>query len=98
MLPPQLDMTSTPKKIIRLSQTKAAMDQAHALEKSISRMPDDDRDEVASNTSVAVSRESTRVLLTQSISPLSCLEFIRIFEEDLNPNSVLPWRLLFSIL
>jgi hypothetical protein len=56
MLPPTSnDMTSTPKKIFRLSQTKAAMDQAHALEHSFSPLPDDDRDEVASNTSVAVS-------------------------------------------
>ncbi|CAF2890472.1 unnamed protein product [Rotaria sp. Silwood2] len=55
MLPPPAssDLTSTPKKILRLSQTKAAIDQAHALEKSISPVPDDDRDEVASNTSVA---------------------------------------------
>ena len=57
MLPPpaSTDLTSTPKKILRLSQTKAAIDQAHALEQSISPVPDDDRDEVASNTSVAVS-------------------------------------------
>ncbi|CAF4661746.1 unnamed protein product [Rotaria sp. Silwood1] len=57
MLPPPAssDLTSTPKKVLRLSQTKAAIDQAHALEKSISPVPDDDRDEVASNTSVAVS-------------------------------------------
>lgn len=56
MLPPPAsnDLTSTPKKILRLSQTKAAIDQAHALEKSISPVPDDDRDEIASNTSVAV--------------------------------------------
>ncbi|CAF0783391.1 unnamed protein product [Adineta steineri] len=55
MLPPPAanDLTSTPKKILRLSQTKAAIDQAHALEQSISPVPDDDRDEVASNTSVA---------------------------------------------
>ncbi len=56
MLPPpaSTDLTSTPKKILRLSQTKAAIDQAHALEHSVSPVPDDDRDEVASNTSVAV--------------------------------------------
>jgi len=56
MLPPPAanDLTSTPKKIVRLSQTKAAIDQAHALEKSFSILPDDDRDEIASNTSVAV--------------------------------------------
>lgn len=56
MLPPAAanDLTSTPKKILRLSQTKAAIDQAHALEKCISPVPDDDRDEIASNTSVAV--------------------------------------------
>ncbi|CAF0963578.1 unnamed protein product [Adineta steineri] len=55
MLPPPAanDLTSTPKKILRLSQTKAAIDQAHALEQSISPGPDEDRDEVASNTSVA---------------------------------------------
>lgn len=59
MLPPQgsNDLTSTPKKILRLSQTKAAIDQAHALEQSISPLYDDDRDEVASNTSVAVSEQ-----------------------------------------
>jgi hypothetical protein len=57
MLPPPAanDFTSTPKKFLRLSQTKAAIDQAHTFEKSISPVPDDDRDEVASNTSVAVS-------------------------------------------
>jgi hypothetical protein len=57
MLPPPAsnDLTSTPKKILRLSQTKAAIDQAHALEQTVSPVPDDDRDEVASNTSVAVS-------------------------------------------
>ncbi|CAF1438078.1 unnamed protein product [Rotaria sordida] len=55
MLPPSAsnDLTSTPKKVLRFSQTKAAIDQAHALEQSISPVPDDDRDEVASNTSVA---------------------------------------------
>ena len=59
MLPPPAsnDLTSTPKKILRLSQTKAAIDQAHALEQSISPVPDDERDEVASNTSVAVSEQ-----------------------------------------
>ncbi len=56
MLPPASnDLTSTPKKILRLSQTKSAIDQAHALEQTISPVPDDDRDEIASNTSVAVS-------------------------------------------
>ncbi len=61
MLPPPAssDLTSTPKKILRLSQTKAAIDQAHALEQSISPVPDDDRDEIASNTSVAVSETSS---------------------------------------
>ncbi|UJR37521.1 hypothetical protein I4U23_030223 [Adineta vaga] len=55
MLPPPAsnDLTSTPKKMLRLSQTKAAIDQAHALEQSVSPVPDDDRDEIASNTSVA---------------------------------------------
>jgi hypothetical protein len=57
MLPPSnyIDSASTPKKILRLDQTKAAMDQAHALEQSFSTIPDDEQDEVASNTSVAVS-------------------------------------------
>ena len=64
MLPPTAssDMTSTPKKIFRLSQTKAVIDQAHALEQALSPVPDDDRDEVASNTSVAVSRERERLI------------------------------------
>ncbi|CAF2192103.1 unnamed protein product [Rotaria magnacalcarata] len=55
MLPPPAanDFTSTPKKILRLSQTKAAIDHVHTLEQSISSVLDDDRDEVASNTSVA---------------------------------------------
>ncbi|CAF0884176.1 unnamed protein product [Adineta ricciae] len=55
MLPPPAanDLTSTPKKMLRLSQTKAAIDQAHVLEQSVSPVPDDDRDEIASNTSVA---------------------------------------------
>ena len=57
ILPPpaSADLTSTPKKVLRFSQAKAAIDQAHALEKSVSSVPDDDRDEIASNTSVAVS-------------------------------------------
>lgn len=57
MLPPPAsnDLTSTPKKVARLSQTKLAIDQAHALEKALSPVADDDRDEIASNTSVAVS-------------------------------------------
>ena len=59
MLPPPAanDLTSTPKKMLRLSQTKAAIDQAHVLEQSVSPVPDDDRDEIASNTSVAVNKQ-----------------------------------------
>ena len=84
MLPPpgSNDLTSTPKKILRLSQTKAAIDQAHALEQSISPVPDDDRDEVASNTSVAVSQKIFFSNLS-IICFFSSLEFIRIFEENL---------------
>ncbi len=69
MLPPpsSTDLTSTPKKILRLSQTKAAIDQAHALEQSISPVPDDDRDEVASNTSVAVSGNLSISLIMNSL-------------------------------
>ncbi|CAF4318619.1 unnamed protein product [Rotaria socialis] len=55
MLPPPAanDLTSTPKKVLRLSPKKAAIDHVHTLEQSISSVLDDDRDEVASNTSVA---------------------------------------------
>jgi hypothetical protein len=69
MLPPpaSTDLTSTPKKILRLSQTKSAIDQAHALEKSISSIPDDDRDEVASNTSVAVRGNLSISLIMNSL-------------------------------
>lgn len=70
MLPPATtnDLTSTPKKILRLSQTKAAIDQAHALEHSISPVPDDDRDEIASNTSVAVSSKLLPFFILSLIS------------------------------
>lgn len=70
--------------MLRLSQTKAAIDQAHALEHSVSPVPDDDRDEVASNTSVAVSlRLSPSLTLIMS----SLLELIRVPEEDLNASA-----------
>ena len=94
MLPPAAanDLTSTPKKILRLSQTKAAIDQAHALEQSISPVPDDDRDEIASNTSVAVCRTQTSFFSNKLSFDLSfSLEFIRIFEENL--TSTLVFRL-----
>ena len=83
MLPPpaSTDLTSTPKKILRLSQTKAAIDQAHALEKSVSPVSDDERDEVASNTSVAVSRRWAR--RSCNLLRLLSLEFIRVPEENL---------------
>jgi len=89
MLPPpsSTDLTSTPKKILRLSQTKSAIDQAHALEQSISPVPDDDRDEVASNTSVAVSENSSISSRINSFFFIF-LEFIRIFKENLNKDYV----------
>lgn len=48
------DLTMTPTKIPRLNQTKATIDQGHAPEKPTTPVSDDDRDETASNTSVAV--------------------------------------------
>ena len=86
MLPPAAanDLTSTPKKILRLSQTKADIDQAHALEQSISPVVDDDRDEIASNTSVAVRRTQIFVISNKLSLDISLsLESIRIFEENL---------------
>ena len=76
MLPPisTSEMTSTPKKIFRSSQIKTTIEQANGTEQIV----DDDRDEVASNTSGAVSQTNERDRERQK-NTNNIVEFVSFF-------------------